>query len=326
MSEPGVDPPEAALVSEYEALRDRVGAYRLNRDVVVVRGRDAADYLQGQCSQDVGALGVGEHAESLLLAPEGKLVALLRVLRSADDEFVLDVAGGFGATVVDRLNRFKLRSKVQIEPRDWSCIALRGDQVPDALHLITEEPTSGERTWMLAVAVNGTLGADLLGVDPEAALPDHVEWCGSGAWEALRVEAGIPEMGAELDNKTIPAEAHLLERTVNFTKGCYTGQELVARLDARGNKVARRLCGIIIDPPVALDLAQLIGVPIFVPGGEKVLGSCTSAAWCPGVGGPAALGYLHRSVELPADLEVRLDRADASASVLGAHGRTVPLV
>ena len=98
----------------------------LGRDVLRVSGADAVEYLQGQLSQDIAALGVGESADSLLLTPQGKLDALVRVSRTGDDELVLDVDGGFGEAVAARLARFKLRVKVAIEPLAWRCVALRG--------------------------------------------------------------------------------------------------------------------------------------------------------------------------------------------------------
>ncbi len=111
-------------------------------------------------------------------------------------------------------------------------------------------------------------------------------------------------MGRELDGGTIAAEAGLVERTVSFTKGCYTGQELVARLDARGNRVARRLCGIVLDPP-ATEAGGLVGADLTVADGDgKVVGTVTSAAWCPGVGAVAGLAYVHRSVDVGATVDI----------------------
>ena len=98
---------------------------------------------------------------------------------------------------------------------------------------------------------NGWPGVDLLGpkdlvLDPATGgLPEGITACGAEAVEVCRIDSGLPAMGSELTEKTIAAEAALVERTVNFTKGCYTGQELVARLDARGNNVARRLVGVV---------------------------------------------------------------------------------
>jgi len=325
---PGAD--MASLGADYEALRRGIGAFRPAREVLAVRGPDALEYLQGQCSQDVAALAPGGLADSLLLAPDGKLVALIRVQRIADDEFVIDVAGGFGETVAARLRRFKLRSKLDLEPLDWSCVALRGAGAVAAFDLgpggdrgltaVTERP--GAR--VLPVAWNGTEGVDLLGADPSGAVPGSARWCAAAAWEALRVEAGIPEMGRELDERTIAAEADLLDRTVSFTKGCYTGQELVARLDARGNRVARHLGGVVVDPTTTTEATSLLGAALFAGASDKAVGHCTSAAWCPGLGSLAALGYLHRSVEVPGPVTVEVPDADGTVRV-GAEARWLPL-
>ncbi|MGH8989373.1 MAG: YgfZ/GcvT domain-containing protein, partial [Acidimicrobiales bacterium] len=286
----------ASLPDEYGALREGVGAYRLPIDAVVVRGPDAFGYLQGQLSQDVVPLEVGSSAPSLLLEPDGKLTALLRVTRTADDSYLLDTDAGFGATVVARLQKFKLRSKVELEAVEWSCVALRGAGVGP---LAAQAPDQAQGPFVLAVEWNGTRGVDLLGPDAaavEEGVPSDAVWCGSAAWEALRVEAGIPRMGAELDARTIAAEAGLVGRTVNFTKGCYTGQELVARLDARGSRVARRLCGVVARDAEPGEAGLLVGASLWTPGTDKVIGRCTSSAWCPGLGKVGALAYLHRSV------------------------------
>src|SRR5690606_1746655 len=96
------------------------------RDFVMVHGPDAAGFLQGQLSQDVAALAVGASAWSLLLQPQGKVDALVRVLRSGDAAFVLDVDQGWGDAVAARLQRFKLRTKAELEPVAWRCLAVRG--------------------------------------------------------------------------------------------------------------------------------------------------------------------------------------------------------
>lgn len=285
------------LAEEYDALRRGVGAYRYPRDVVAVSGPQAVEYLQGQLSQDMSSLPVGGSATALLLEPDGKLCALVRTTRTATDSFILDTDAGWGGAVVARLQRFKLRTKVELEQADWECVALRGADVPTADRI---EAPGG--TFALPVEWNGTTGVDLLGPGADGLVPEGARWCGDDAWEALRVEAGIPKMGAELDERTIAAEAGLVERAVSFTKGCYTGQELIARLDARGNRVARRLCGVVAPALDAADAGSLTGTPLSVAGRDREAGRCTSAAWCPGLHAVAGLAYLHRSVEVPADL------------------------
>ena len=327
----GVSHPSDArrFEADYEELRTGVGAAALERDVLRVSGPDAEEYLQGQLSQDVAALVVGGSADSLILTPQGKLDALVRVSRTGDQELIIDVDAGFGAAVAARLARFKLRVKVVIEPVAWRCIALRG---PGAA--ATAEPGGDRATTSLTPAFswNGVSGVDLLGEAPE--VPDGVRACSLQSWESVRVEAGIPVMGAELDERTIAAEADLLERAVSFTKGCYTGQELVARLDARGNRVARHLRGLVVvglsthgpaAPPQPLGVGP--GSEIIFEG--KTVGAVTSSAWSPRFRCPVALGYVHRNVEPPATVELRPVPEGAAhaanASGLSAEVRTLPL-
>ena len=150
------------LDDQTEALRHGAGAFRSGRDVVAVRGPDAEAYLQGQLSQDVAALAVGATADSLLLEPDGKLSALLRVTRTDGQGFVLDVDRGYGDAVVARLRRFLLRSKVELEPLAWRDLSLRGAGVEAAAAgLLTVLAERG--VLALPFEWNGWTGVDLLG-------------------------------------------------------------------------------------------------------------------------------------------------------------------
>jgi folate-binding protein YgfZ len=269
----------------------------LERDVVRVSGPDAESYLQGQLSQDMGAIGAGEAAWSLLLQPQGKVDAFLRVTRAAGDDFVLDTDRGWGERVVERLQRFKLRTKADIDPLDWRALAVRD----------TVEAPSGE--LVVPFEWNGLTGFDVLGAAPATAgaLGDPAEY------ERRRIEAGFPMMGRELDERTIPAEAGVVERAVSFTKGCYTGQELVARIDSRGGNVPRHLRLIRIEGAVP------------PPGGTlhtsgKEVGVLTSVAPAGQGGGAVALGYVSRSVEVPATLDVRWDGGSGAGAATATVG------
>lgn len=294
---------------EYHALRNEVGAVWLGRDFLRVHGPDAVSWLQGQLSQDVAALAVGAAADSFLLQPQGKVDALLRVTRTAHEEMVIDVDTGYGEAVAARLGRFKIRVKAEVEPLAWRCLALRGPKAKD----VDLDAGAG---FIVTADWPGLPGVDLLG--PEVSMPAGVHECGPEAWDVVRIEAGIPMMGSELTEKTIPAEAGVVERSVSFTKGCFTGQELVARIDSRGGNVPRRLRGVVLTgaasppPPGA----------VVVVGGKEV-GSLTSVAASPaGAGaGAVALAYVRREVEPPADAEVTWEGGSCLARV-----DTLPLV
>jgi len=223
----------------YHALTQGLGALEIERDVVRVSGPDAERYLQGQLSQDVAALAPGAWAWALVLAPQGKLDAFVRVFRAATDEFVLDTDAGVGPALVARLLRFRLRTKADVEQLEWRVMAVRGPlapapgpAAPGPVVPATLAPAASlgapAAPGAGAVAVpfrwRGLTGYDLLGAHPVA--PEGAVAVGQDAYEAARIEAGFPKHGAELDERTIPAEAGLVEASVSFTKGCYTGQEL----------------------------------------------------------------------------------------------------
>ncbi|HEX6393155.1 MAG TPA: hypothetical protein VFZ97_06915 [Acidimicrobiales bacterium] len=263
----------------------------LDRDTVKAGGPEAAEFLQGQLSQDVLRLDEGQSAWSWVLAPQGKIDALVRVTRLPADDWLLDTDLGWGDALAQRLNRFKLRTKVEIEKVDWRVLGLRGD----------EARTAGEPANSLAVAPWPHVeGIDMIG--PQPSVPDGWNVITDSENEAARILSGMPKMGAELDEKTMPAETGLVPLTVSFTKGCYTGQELVARVDSRGSNVPRRLRLMHASSPIE-------------PGAELVLetgavaGTVTSAAREPS-GSWVALGFTKRGVELPVTLLARTEGSD----------------
>ena len=213
----------------------------VDRDVVRVGGPDALTYLQGQVSQDLLTMTVGERRWTFLLQPNGKIDVLARLERTAEDEFVFDVDGGWGDDLVARLNRFKIRVKVDVDPLPWRVLAVRGVDGVDDVIAAEPVPPAGVR--------EGTL-AEL---------------------EAARIEAGWPAMGSEIvPGATIPAETAITDVAVDYRKGCYPGQELVERMDSRGASAPRTLR--------VLDVAEgaAPGDPVVVDGAE--VGRLTSVA------------------------------------------------
>jgi tRNA-modifying protein YgfZ len=290
---------------DYLALRREVAAVDLPRDVLEVHGVDAVSFLQGQLSADVAALDVGASTWSLLLEPQGKVDAWLRVWRTGTDRVVLDVDGGWGNAVNARLHRFKLRVDATIEAlTDWRCVALRGPAAPDV------DVTSAGAELVGAVDWRGLPGVDLLG--PDVAAPDGVRIAGADALDNVRIEQGWPRLGAELDDTVIPAEAGqwLIDASVSFTKGCFTGQELVARIDSRGGNTPRRLHGVV----VTTNVVPPVGAMVDVEGVDR--GRLTSVGESLDLRAPVALALVHRSVEPPAEVTVRWDGGAAPARVL----------
>ncbi len=198
----------------------RVLTRRTVRDGIVVEGPDASSWLQGQLSQDVAGMVEGESRLTLVLSPQGKVESFCRVTLLGGDRWLLDVERGFGSALVERLARFKIRVKVTLDQVTVACEERAGGGFES---LGSPEIVTGD-------------GGDEGGEGERAPSEDE-------AFEAARILAGVPRLGRELTERTIPQEAgnELIDLTVSFTKGCYTGQELVARLDSRGSNVPRRI-------------------------------------------------------------------------------------
>ena len=275
-------------------------AIEIGRDGVVVDGPDAGTFLQGQLSQDVHDLQPGQSRWSLLLDPTGKMVAWLRVTFEGDDRFLLDVDEGHGPAVADRLQRFLIRISCTIESAELRMLAVRG---PGAADVAGEATVRHDPGWA------GVESLDLVGatVDRPASLPDLAV----DEFDRLRIRAGIPAMGREITPDVIPAELELVDRSVDFDKGCYTGQELVARIDSRGGNVPRRLR--------VIELAGAVPpVGAVVHGQGEDSGTLSSVAR--DAEGAVALALVHRRIEAPADAVVRWDDGEAPARVRPVPG------
>ena len=322
-------------------MRSGAGGVVMDRDVVRVSGADASSYLQGQISQDVESVAAGESAWSLILQPQGRIDAWFRLTRLGPDEFLLDVDAGHGAGLVERLERFRLRVDVEVEGLSgWRMLAIRGPQANSAVVGLTDvsvedsmrsattkdqaaaeaadqpdyEGRGGHGSASTGPEVRATVnwpgyeGVDWLfsspGLEPDA-WPDGLFEADRDDLEVLRIRAGWPVMGAEIGPRTIPAELGpcLISKSVSFTKGCYTGQELVARIDSRGGNVPRPLRLIEIADAGDADAGDLVpGAAVTVDG--ETVGEVTSAAFDPAADLTVALGPVHRRVEPPAAVAV----------------------
>jgi folate-binding protein YgfZ len=276
-------------VATVHALSTSAVAFRSVRDVIVADGPEAAAYLHGQMSQQITGLAVGDSTWSLLLSPQGRIDAWVRVTRTAESTFWLDLDSGFGEAALARLERFKLRTKATFDLRSVGMLSVRGPSSPDPV-----APTEDSDSVDAGALWGGGAGFDRLGADP--AVPDGIELGDPAVFELERIRSGAPRMGAEIGEKTIPAELGIVDRSVDFTKGCYVGQELVARVDSRGNNTPRRMWAASVPEGV-----PAAGAEVFAEGTS--VGVVTSVAADP-AGGAMALVSIVRSADVPGPVTI----------------------
>ena len=238
--------------------------YRLDRGYVAVSGPEAGEFLERMVSNEVVSLEPGEARQALLLTPKSRIVAPLRVVREEPESFLLVTDAALAETVASTLLRARFAAKCEIEVKPY-------------------------RGYLRLGAREGFRNDDY-GVEAwESWTQDEREAAPAEELEPLRVEAGTPAWGKELDETILPAEAGLDGTHVSFTKGCYPGQEPIARLHYRG-RPNRRLRVLEVEGASPGDEILL---------GEKAVGRVTSAV--PG----RALGYVRREVEDDAELRIR---------------------
>lgn len=295
MTDPAFDP------DAYRSVRERAGFW--DDDVGRVRwrvtGRDRVKFLQNMTSQDVKALTPGEAALACALTMKAKLVGLMRILARAQD-LVIDVEAGCAGALLAHLKRYVVVNQVAFEDatNEMAAIAIEG---PASDACIDAARTAlGEDASIAPITVSGERGARIYlpHARRDAA---HSALASAGARpvpapvvEALRVENGEPHWGAELDEATFPPEARLDRSAISYTKGCFLGQEPIARLHFMGH-LNRRLMGLTFaedsgTPPPGIRLKS--------PDGPEV-GRITSVAWSPALTRRIGLGYVRKEVQAP---------------------------
>jgi folate-binding protein YgfZ len=295
--------------SEYELVTESAGLLdRSERGMFFVRGAEAGDFLQGQVSNDVEGLAPGQGCYATILNHKGKLRTDLRVLRGADF-FWLDTEAIGHAVVRHMLDTYALGRDVQWEDvgAGHAILSLIG---PAAERLIKPAPPAEEHSFVDTGAglwVRTDLGIDLLCSNARAEelrAELDVEEVSEEVAECRRIESGRPRLGLDMDAETIPQEAGINERAVDFEKGCYVGQETVARLHYRG-KPNRHLRGLLLSEPAERRSEILLG--------DKVVGRVGSTCVSPRLG-PIALALVRREAA-PGDT-VLVDGVEARVAEL----------
>jgi len=301
--------------TEYERLHEGAGLVdRSYRGKLRLTGTEAADYLHGQVTNDVESLAPGTGCYATLLTHKGQIVADMRILRGEDFVWI-DCEPRSVPAIVRNAEMYSIGRDVQVADvgGDRAILSLIG---PEARAMLDVAPPGEEHAWV--EGEHGMYVATDLGVDVICSAVEAdgvraglgVEEVSEEAAECVRVESGRPRLGYEIAGGVIPQEAGLNKRAVNFDKGCYVGQETVARLYYKG-KPNRHLRGLRLSQPAAQGDE--------VAAGERIVGRIGTFAESPSFG-PIALAILRREVGPGDTVKVGTSGADAVVTDLPFAG------
>jgi folate-binding protein YgfZ len=298
---------------DYKDILENVGIIRLSLSVVSVRGDTALDYLNRMSTNDLLSLPVNHQRTTILTNEKGRVIDIVNVLRRPE-EIILIGSEGDGTVLESWLKRFVIMENIEIKniSSDLSIIAVFGKMAGDFANILEEKNSSDSEESITTTTIDGltiTIFAPAVWQKRVCyiySFQDNVETTISGIrtplpdnitlvpttmeiFETYRIESGIPKLGHELTPNINPLEAGL-DSFVSFTKGCYIGQEVIARLDTY-KKLQKHIVGIAIGSHEMRD--KYIG-ELFLKG--KAVGFTTSSCFSPFISAPIALGYLSTSV------------------------------
>lgn len=303
--------------AQYRELREGAGLVnRSERAALEVRGPDAAEFLQGQVTNDVLALEAGQGCYAAMLNPKGRVLADMRIVCAEPGRYLVDTESAALEAVLRDLRMYKIGRQVEVadiaERSLVSVIGPRSEEVAES-GLGARLPGDEHSLQQVdggAFAIRTNLGIDAIADGDQAAeIRERLLSAGAhpvslDAAEIVRIESGRPRHGLDMTEDNLPAEAGIVERSVSFTKGCYVGQEPVARMHYKGHP-NRHLRGLRL-----LEQATP-GASLF--SSDKEVGRVTSAALSPSLG-PVALALVRREIS-PGD-EVSVGPAGSAASVV----------
>ena len=327
-------------ILEYEAIHQRAGLADLSlRGKILVTGDDRVTWLQSIISNDILPLKPGQGRYSALMNHKGKILSYFRVFLQPDSLIIEDV-GEVGDLTYQTLRKFLLygtKAKLHNALDSWGLLLVAGPKSPDVLKqafdvevsplqvldtitftlgeiqgFIARTEETGEQDYELFVPVEAlpSFWAHLLQTGKEAGLQP----VGKEALETSRIEGGLARLGPDLNEKIVPPEANLEGIAYSLSKGCYPGQEVVARMDTYGS-VKRRMVGLILEAE-----AQHVpeaGAKLF--SGTREVGWVTSSTYSPLIKKPIAFGFPLRDFTQPhtkLDIEIQGNRFPASVSTL----------
>ena len=301
------------LTADYEALTTGAGLVdRSERGKLLLTGAEVKDFLQGQVTNDVLSLTEGEGCYAAFLTHKGKMLGDMRILDAGDAGVFVDCERGVLQELFNMIRRFKLGRDVEIHKRtlERALLSLAGPgarRIVGPEHAHRRDEIAGATVRLIATDLGTDVVCDAEDAERvEAALVEEgAVPCGEAAAEVVRVESGRPRFGLDLDDSVIPQEAGHNDRAVSFTKGCYVGQETVARLFYRG-KPNRRLLGLVLSEPLPTGTELRLG--------DRIVTTVRSSVVSP-ARGPIALGFVRREA----------NPGDVLTSESGATARVVEL-
>jgi len=304
----------SSFEADYATATEAVGLLDSSeRGKLALTGAAAKEFLHGQVTQDISALTPGHGCYAAFLTPKGKMLGDLRVL-DATTELLLDTERVALQALFNMIRRYSVGYDVQLHKRTLECglLSLIGPLADELIkrsgatlgaaehdHVTTELGGAAVRAIRTDAGVDLLFAADDTGTVRTALLDAGAAEIAEATAEVLRIERGRPRYGVDLDDSVIPQEAGLNQRAVSFTKGCYVGQETVARLYYRG-KPNRQLQG--------LSSAEPLGLGTELTLDDRVVGTVTSSAFSPRHG-HIALALVRR--EAPAGAIVRAGEHEA---------------
>jgi folate-binding protein YgfZ len=282
-------PPPFAEPGLWRAAREDVAWADLSgREQLRITGSERVEFLHGMCTNDITALAVGSSLYAAFLTPKGAMVCDARVLKRADD-LVLDTGLGQRATLKAFLEKYLISEDAElVDAPELAVVGLLGPGAHDAAGRVSAELSLGRLVSAFPSGIDLLVAREQLGRVADSLRP--IGQVDEGTLEVLRVEAGVPRFGADLTETTIPLEANL-DRAIALNKGCYVGQEVIARATYRGH-MNRKLTGLLLGALAPAPGAELQA------GGKKV-GWVTSVVVSPLRGQNVALGYVHKDSLAP---------------------------
>lgn len=282
-------PVPSAHPDEYRAAREAAAFYdSSDREVLRVTGPDRESFLQGMLTNDVKGLAVGASCYAALLTPKGAMVGDVRVLKRAPD-MLLDTGAGFGEKVKAFLNQYLISEDAEIHDAPalkW--VSLWGPQAEREVSALPSEWVLARVPSLFAQGIDVLVASENVPRVPQ--MLGGVPQLSAATSEVIRVENGVPKYGVDMVETTIPLEANL-ERAIHYNKGCYIGQEVIARATYRGH-MNRKLSGLLLGNALPSAGAELKRA-------DKKVGWVTSVVHSVKHGQNLALGYVHRDSLAP---------------------------